>query len=112
MKRVFSFGEKEGAPKSHQKVSKNKQGLFTHGYIYLFYFLPSYLLARTVFRTECFGFALLKEKAVMWLRDAVLEKETQLKIATQAQAPEHIPWMSIPTDLSRTLAQVPAYLTA
>lgn len=38
--------------------------------------------------------------------------ETQLRRVTQVQAPEHIPWVSTPTNLSRTLAQVPAHLTA
>lgn len=41
----------------------------------------------------------------MWLRDTVLEKETQLKIVMQVQALKHIPGMLSPTDLSGTPAQ-------
>lgn len=66
---VYSVKEKEDAPKSHQKVSKKLAG-FIHTLICVF-FPPSYLLPRT----ECFSFALLKLKAVMWLRDTVGERD-------------------------------------
>lgn len=41
----------------------------------------------------------------MWLKDTVLEKETQLKTVMQVQAAKHIPCMLSPTDLSGTSAQ-------
>lgn len=100
---VLVYGKRRVLWSHIKKWAENEQGIFT--LTQLGFFFPFICWPELPSDLDFFGFVLLKLEAVMWLRDTVLEKETQLKTVMQVQAPKHIPCMLSPTDLSGTSAQ-------